>query len=108
MPDNPVSAKGLSLRQRRIAVERLRGNQTGVENKVRQFVDLHGISLIRQTHQHFKWYQVRETFTDPKTYLFYFLGCVCNVPNGGISNFGTLIIKGFGFSTLVTTLMQIP
>ena len=26
----------------------------------------------------------------------------------GISNFGTIIIKGFGFSTLVTTLMQIP
>jgi hypothetical protein len=30
-----------------------------------------------------------------------------NIPNGGISNFGTLIIKGFGFSTLVTTLMQV-
>lgn len=36
------------------------------------------------------------------------LGIVGNIPNGGISNFGTLIIKGFGFSTLVTTLMQIP
>ena len=31
-----------------------------------------------------------------------------NIPNGGISNFGTIIIKGFGFTTLVTTLMQIP
>lgn len=30
-----------------------------------------------------------------------------NIPNGGISNFGTIIIKGFGFSTLVTTLMQV-
>jgi hypothetical protein len=47
-------------------------------------------------------------FLDIKTYLFFLLGCVCNVPNGGISNFGTIIIKGFGFSTLVTTLMQIP
>lgn len=27
---------------------------------------------------------------------------------GGVSNFGTIIIKGMGFSTLVTTLMQIP
>ena len=58
--------------------------------------------------QHFKWYQVREAFSDVKLYLLFFLGIVCNVPNGGISNFGTLIIKGFGFSTLVTTLMQIP
>ena len=40
--------------------------------------------------------------------MFFVLGCVCNIPNGGISNFGTIIIKGFGFSTLVTTLMQIP
>ncbi|KAL2802178.1 major facilitator superfamily domain-containing protein [Aspergillus granulosus] len=31
-----------------------------------------------------------------------------NVPNGGFSNFGTIIIKGFGFSTLRTTLLQIP
>ena len=46
--------------------------------------------------------------TDIKTYLFFVLGCVCNVPNGGISNFGTLIVEGLGFSTLETALMQIP
>ncbi|KAF2772103.1 MFS allantoate transporter [Teratosphaeria nubilosa] len=90
LPDSPVTAKGLSPREKRMAVERLRENQTGVENK------------------HFKSYQVIEALTDPKTYLFFFLGVVGNIPNGGISNFGTLIIQGFGFSTLVTTLMQIP
>lgn len=90
LPDSPVTAKGMSQREKRLTVERLRDNQTGVENK------------------HFKAYQLREAFTDPKTYLFFVLGIVCNVPNGGISNFGTLIIQGFGFSTLVTTLMQIP
>jgi uncharacterized membrane protein (DUF485 family) len=31
-----------------------------------------------------------------------------NVPNGGTSNFGTLIVQGFGFDTLQTALMQIP
>ncbi|EED18074.1 MFS allantoate transporter, putative [Talaromyces stipitatus ATCC 10500] len=90
LPDSPVTAKGLTLRERRIAVERLRENQTGIENK------------------HLKPYQIREAFTDYKLYMFFLLGVVCNVPNGGISNFGTIIIKGFGFSTLVTTLMQIP
>lgn len=35
LPDNPVTARMLSKRQRRVAVERLRENQTGVENKVR-------------------------------------------------------------------------
>lgn len=48
LPDSPVTAKGLSHREKRIAVERLRGNQTGVENK------------------HLKGYQVREAFLDIK------------------------------------------
>jgi len=90
LPDSPVTAKRLSVKERRWAVERLRGDQTGVENK------------------QLKKYQVIEAFKDPKLYLFFVLGTVCNVPNGGISNFGTIIIKGFGFSTLVTALMQVP
>lgn len=72
-----------------MAVERVRENQTGVENK------------------RLKPYQIKEAFLDYKLYIFFLLGCVCNIPNGGISNFGTLIIQGFGFSTLVTTLMQV-
>ncbi|KAI9729860.1 MAG: hypothetical protein M1834_006609 [Cirrosporium novae-zelandiae] len=90
LPDSPVTAKLLTQTQRRMAVERLKGNQTGVENK------------------RFKPYQVKEAFLDYKLYIFFIIGVVANVPNGGISNFGTIIIKGFGFSTLVTTLMQVP
>lgn len=51
LPDSPVTAKGLTQREKRIAVERLRENQTGVENK------------------HFKWYQVREAVLDIKLYV---------------------------------------
>ncbi|KAI9760055.1 MAG: hypothetical protein M4579_001888 [Chaenotheca gracillima] len=91
LPDSPVTAKMLTKRQRRMAVERLRGNQTGIENK------------------HLKTYQIREAFfQDYKLVLFFLLGVVGNIPNGGISNFGTIIIQGFGFSTIVTTLMQVP
>jgi hypothetical protein len=39
--------------------------------------------------------------------IFYEADFSGNIPNGGISNFGTIIIQGFGFSTLVTTLMQV-
>lgn len=59
LPDSPVTAKGLSLAERRIAVERLRENQTGVENK------------------HIKTYQIWEAFSDYKLYMFFFLGVVC-------------------------------
>ena len=89
LPDSPVTAKLLTPKERRMAIERLRENQTGVENK------------------HLKWYQVREALVDYKLYIFFLIAIVANVPNGGISNFGTIIIKGFGFSTLVTTLMQV-
>lgn len=85
MPDSPVTAKFLNNREKRIAVERLKSNQTGIENK------------------HLKPYQVKEAFMDIKLYLFFTLGVVCNIPNGGISNFGTIIIKGEGSFTLLLT-----
>lgn len=106
LPDSPVTARFLTHDEKRTSVERLRENQTGVENK------------------HFKLYQVKETFCDYKTLMFFFIATFANIPNGGISNFGTLIIQGFGFSTcmsvpslyqcvtdylaVVTTLMAIP
>lgn len=59
LPDSPVTAKGLSKRERRMAVERLRENQTGVENK------------------NLKPYQILEAFMDYKLYIFFTLGVVC-------------------------------
>jgi hypothetical protein len=59
LPDSPVTAKGLSKAERRIAVDRLRANQTGVENK------------------HLKPYQIIEAFMDYKLYMFFLLGIVC-------------------------------
>lgn len=90
MPDNPVQAKFLSEHQKRITVIRLRDNQTGIENK------------------ELKVYQVWEAFKDPKLYLFYLLGTVCNLPNGGISNFGTLIVRGIFKNKLLAAVMQAP
>ena len=55
LPNSPVNARLLTHRQRRIAVERLRNNQTGIENKT------------------FKMYQVKEAFLDYKLYMFFLL-----------------------------------
>lgn len=90
MPDSPVAAKFLDDDQKRIIVVRLKDNQTGVENK------------------HLKTYQVWDAFKDPKLYLFYVLGTVCNLPNGGISNFGTLIVRGIFHDNLTAAAMQAP
>ncbi|KAG8625959.1 hypothetical protein KVT40_006360 [Elsinoe batatas] len=90
MPDSPVTAKFLTDHEKRIVVIRLKDNQTGVENK------------------QLKLYQVWEAFRDPKIYLFYLLGTVCNTPNGGISNFGTLIVRGIFNDPLLAAVMQAP
>lgn len=59
-------------------------------------------------HREIKKYQLIEAATDPKTWLFFLCGVATQVVNGAASNFGSLIISGFGYSNLVTTLFQIP
>jgi len=55
--------------------ERLRGDQTGIENKT------------------LKPYQVREVLCDMKIYLSFLLGMVCNIPDGGIGDFGMALVS---------------
>ncbi|KAF1846060.1 MFS general substrate transporter [Cucurbitaria berberidis CBS 394.84] len=90
LAENAASARWLSPEQRILAVQRLRVNNTGIKNK------------------EIKRYQIVEALLDPKTWFFFFFGVSTQVVNGAASNFGSLIIKGFGFTTLKTTLLQIP
>ena len=90
MPDNPVQAGFLSEDERRGVIHRIRENETGVENK------------------HFKKSQFIEALTDLKTWLLFIFAVSSNAPNGGLTTFQGLIIKGMGFSTLRTTLIQMP
>jgi ACS family allantoate permease-like MFS transporter len=85
-PDSPTSAWFLTPAERAHAVARLRGNQTGVENK------------------HFKGAQVREALADPKTWLFALFAALDNVPNS-LTNQRQLIVASFGFSQLQVTLL---
>lgn len=89
LPDNPMKSR-LSHDEKIWAVERLRENQTGIENK------------------HFKPAQVIECFLDPQTWLLMLLTISSNVPNGALSSFQATIIKGFGYGSEQTALLQIP
>ncbi|VVT51621.1 uncharacterized protein SAPINGB_P003157 [Magnusiomyces paraingens] len=90
LPDSPVTSKYLTEDERVLLLTILKSNQTGIENKT------------------LKWDQVKECLMDIKVWLLFFGVLGANVPNGGYSNFGTIIIKGLGFSTLGTTLLSIP
>lgn len=89
MPDNPMSSR-LSREEKIWAIERLRENQTGIENK------------------HFKFSQVKECFSDPQTWLIAFITVTTNIPNGAVSSFQATIIKGFGYTSKETALLSIP
>ncbi|KAK4493727.1 hypothetical protein PRZ48_014912 [Zasmidium cellare] len=90
MPDNPMSARRLTHAERVAAVERLRENQTGVENK------------------HFKPYQVWQSFCDPQTWLLALITIAASIPNGAVGSFQSILIKSFGFTNKQTALLQIP
>ncbi|KAL5618058.1 hypothetical protein FOVSG1_000280 [Fusarium oxysporum f. sp. vasinfectum] len=90
LPGAPMRAKFLTPDEKARVVARVRGNGTGIENK------------------HFKMAQFWEAMLDMKTWLLFLFALTSNSPNGGLSAFQGLIIKGAGFSTLDTTLYQMP
>ncbi|KAL3415076.1 major facilitator superfamily domain-containing protein [Aspergillus fumigatus] len=90
MPDSPIRAKFLNEEDKLIAIERLRMNQQGIE-----------------THQ-WKWDHVKEACLDLKSWAWFALMFSISIPSGGISTFGPLIVKAFGFDQFKTILFNIP
>lgn len=90
LPDNPASAKFLNEFEKQCVLERIKENETGVENK------------------EWKAHQFWEALTDAKNLLMFVFAVASNAPNGGLTTFQGLIIRGLGFSTLRTTLIQMP
>ncbi|EGY21681.1 hypothetical protein VD0002_g8984 [Verticillium dahliae] len=89
LPSNPAEAWFLSERQRVVALRRMQEVGTGVESKK------------------FKKEQAIEAVLDPKVWLAAFGVGAGNILNG-IGLFQSLVIRGFGFTALQTTLLQIP
>jgi MFS family permease len=86
LPNNQIDAWFLKGDDKRIALEMIRDNNTGIHNKT------------------FKKAQFIEALIDPKTWIMFLLNFLINIPNS-VGSFGTLIISGFGYSSLETTLV---
>jgi MFS family permease len=80
IPDNPVKAYFLSKEMRIVAVERMRFEQIGIENKT-----------VKLDH-------IKETFTDPKTYFYVVMAFASSITNGAVTGFGSIIVQSFGVS----------
>ncbi|KAJ9098067.1 hypothetical protein QFC19_006502 [Naganishia cerealis] len=85
-PDNPMNAKFLTEEEKVMAIERIRDNKTGVENKT------------------WKREQFVEALCDWKLWTFAVFAAFNNIPNS-LTNQNSLIIKSLGFETWQTTLL---
>ena len=83
LPSSPLTASFLSHNQKVIAVERLRADQVGIENKTP------------------KRAQVIEAFTDIKTYFYIVMVFAVNLTNGAATGFGSIIVQSFGVRFLI-------
>ncbi|OQE11086.1 hypothetical protein PENVUL_c003G01206 [Penicillium vulpinum] len=90
MPDNQIQARFLNHREKLIAIDRLRGNFQGIGNHT------------------WKWPQFFEAFRDPRTYLYVLFSLLMNIPNGGITAFGSIIISSFGFDDRMSLILNMP
>lgn len=91
LPDSPANAWFLNDEDKKNVVIRIRANQQGFGNRT------------------FKLDQFKEAFTDRNTWLLLFFGITNNIPNGGITNFGAILLNGkLGYSVQYSLLLQMP
>ncbi|KAF2729822.1 allantoin permease [Polyplosphaeria fusca] len=90
MPDAPSSAKFLTHKQRIVAIDRIAANMIGVKTK------------------QFQMRQAWEAVCDFKVHCLVLIAMGCGIVNGGVSNFSSALIKGYGFSGITATLLQLP
>lgn len=87
MPDSPMRAKCFSEEDKHLMVERVRDNQTGVQNK------------------EFKKPQLMEALGDPQVWGYAIIALCTTLPTSGLGSFYNIVIKSLGFTTLQTQLL---
>ncbi|RYP68866.1 hypothetical protein DL771_006405 [Monosporascus sp. 5C6A] len=88
MPDSPMRAHCYSEDDKRLMVERVRDNQTGIQNRK------------------FKREQVWDALTDPQTWCYAAIQFLTTLPTSGLGAFANIIIKdSLGFELLETQLL---
>ena len=87
MPDSPMRAKCFSEEDKHLMVERVRANQTGLQNKV------------------FRREQLFEALKDPQLWCHCSIAVTTTLPTSGLGAFSQIIIKSLKFDVLQTQLL---
>ncbi|KAL4880526.1 major facilitator superfamily domain-containing protein [Aspergillus karnatakaensis] len=88
MPDSPMRAKCFTEEDKYLMVERVRSNQTGLQNRT------------------FRADQVWEAVRDPQVYCYMAIQIFTTLPTSGLANFANIIIESFDFTVLETQLLS--
>ncbi|KAK0206651.1 major facilitator superfamily domain-containing protein [Desarmillaria ectypa] len=89
LPDSPMRAKCFTPEDRILMAERVRKNDTGLQNK------------------EFKKHQAIEGLLDPTIWAITLISFTNALPTGGIGAFSNIILTAFGFTVLQTYLLAI-
>ncbi|KAH7145438.1 major facilitator superfamily domain-containing protein [Dactylonectria estremocensis] len=89
-PDSPQHAKGFTEEEHQLLLERVRQNNSGMENK------------------NVKMYQVREALSDYQLWCILIMSTVSTTGSGAISSFGSIVFNGMGFSVYNSLLLNMP
>ncbi|KAF2254624.1 allantoate permease [Trematosphaeria pertusa] len=87
LPDSPMRAKCFSEEDKKLMIERVRSNQTGLQNRK------------------FRAYQIKEALLDPQSWCYCLIAICTTLPTSGLGAFSQIIIKGFNFTVLQTQLL---
>ncbi|EMT72223.1 hypothetical protein FOC4_g10000416 [Fusarium odoratissimum] len=90
LPDSPSDAIWLSSAQRETAAYRIQADTQG------------------SSKGSFKMHQALEALQDPVTWFLCLYTFCTNIANGGLTAFGSLVIRGFGYKGLQALLIQMP
>lgn len=77
LPDNPMTCKRFTEKERVIAIARLQGDTTGIENRT------------------FKTAQVWELLLDSRAWMMFTMNTAINIPNAAVSTFQAAIITRY-------------
>jgi len=92
-PNSPEEARFLSHRERLVAIERIKANQSSLHEK------------------QIKWHQIREAlnpFEDPQGWLLTAATFALTVPNGGLGTYLHLILQAYGYNAFQAILLGLP
>ena len=90
LPETPAKAKFLDEEEKQRIFQRLSQDQAGVGVKV------------------FRWRSVLEAFADLQTWMLVLLTILITIPSGVITTFSAILIKGFGYDSMESALLNMP